>query len=78
VHAPRPLPTGCGTSFEVRVVSAAFAGKRLLERHKLVNAALADLMPDIHALSIKKAKTPEEEAAAGAAVAAPAAATGAQ
>lgn len=54
----------CGTSFEVRVVSAAFAGKRLLERHKLVNAALADLMPSIHALSIKKCKTPEEEGGA--------------
>lgn len=57
----------CGTSYEVRLVSAAFAGKRLLERHKLVNAALAELMPDIHALSIKKAKTPEEEEAAAAA-----------
>jgi stress-induced morphogen len=51
------------------VVSAAFAGKRVLERHKLVNAALSQLMGDIHALSIKKTKTPEEEAAAAAAAA---------
>ncbi|KAL4855615.1 hypothetical protein ACK3TF_003940 [Chlorella vulgaris] len=60
---------GCGTSFEVHVVSAAFAGKRVLERHKLVNAALSQLMGDIHALSIKKTKTPAEEAAAAAAAA---------
>ncbi|PRW21101.1 putative bolA [Chlorella sorokiniana] len=54
---------GCGTSFEVHVVSPQFEGKRLLERHKLVNAALAPLMPEIHALSIKKAKSPAEVAA---------------
>ncbi|EFN50866.1 hypothetical protein CHLNCDRAFT_141798 [Chlorella variabilis] len=52
---------GCGTSFALYIVSESFAGKRLLERHKLVNLALAPLMPHIHALSIKKAKTPEEE-----------------
>lgn len=51
----------CGTSFALYIVSESFAGKRLLERHKLVNLALAPLMPHIHALSIKKAKTPEEE-----------------
>jgi BolA protein len=48
----------------VHIVSPAFAGKRLLERHKMVNAALAPLMGSIHALSIRKAKTPEEDAAA--------------
>lgn len=53
----------CGTSFAVWVVSPAFEGKRLLDRHKAVNAALAPLMPDIHALSIKKSKTPAEDAA---------------
>ena len=45
------------------MVSSSFDGMRLLQRHKLVNAALAPLMPDIHALSIRKAKTPTEEAA---------------
>lgn len=69
VAAASSLLCRCGTSFEVHVVSAAFAGKRVLERHKLVNAALSQLMGDIHALSIKKTKTPEEEAAAAAAVA---------
>jgi stress-induced morphogen len=47
----------------VFVISSSFEGKRVLERHKLVNAALAPLMPEIHALSIRKAKTPQEEEA---------------
>lgn len=52
---------GCGTSFEVAVVSPQFDGKRLLERHRMVNAALKDLMQDIHALSIKRAWTPAQQ-----------------
>jgi BolA protein len=39
---------------------AAFAGKSLLTRHRLVYAALDDLMQtDIHALSVQ-AQTPDE------------------
>ena len=49
-----------GGHFTVRIVAAAFTGKTLLQRHHLVNAALADLMHrDIHALSIK-ANAPDE------------------
>lgn len=55
---------GCGQSFEVAVVSPQFEGKRLLERHKLVNAALAEEMKSIHALSIKKCWTPQQAAEA--------------
>ncbi|XP_030499523.1 protein BOLA2 [Cannabis sativa] len=51
---------GCGASFAVEIVSEQFEGKRLLERHRLVNGALAEEMKDIHALSIKKALTPEQ------------------
>ncbi|KAF5727691.1 hypothetical protein HS088_TW22G01388 [Tripterygium wilfordii] len=51
---------GCGTSFALEIVSEQFEGKRLLERHRLVNAALAEEMKEIHALSIKKAQTPEQ------------------
>ncbi|KAJ0969612.1 hypothetical protein J5N97_022489 [Dioscorea zingiberensis] len=51
---------GCGASFEVEVVSEKFEGKRLLERHRMVNAALAELMQSIHALSIKKALAPSQ------------------
>lgn len=47
------------------MTSPQFEGKRLLQRHQLVNAAVAGLMQDIHALSIKRAKTPSEAASAG-------------
>lgn len=50
-----------GGHFTVRIVSTAFAGKTLIQRHRLIYTALADLMRrDIHALSISKAKTPDE------------------
>ncbi|KAF6163649.1 hypothetical protein GIB67_036109 [Kingdonia uniflora] len=51
---------GCGASFAVEIVSDQFEGKRLLERHRMVNTALAEEMKDIHALSIKKAVTPTQ------------------
>ncbi|XP_022158776.1 protein BOLA2 [Momordica charantia] len=51
---------GCGASFVIDIVSGQFEGKRLLERHRLVNAALGEEMKQIHALSIKKALTPEQ------------------
>lgn len=39
--------------FSVRIVSAAFAGKPVLARHRAIYAALAEMMQsDIHALSI--------------------------
>ncbi|KAA8546966.1 hypothetical protein F0562_003395 [Nyssa sinensis] len=51
---------GCGASFTVEIVSEQFEGKRLLERHRMVNAALTEEMKNIHALSIKKSVTPEQ------------------
>ena len=46
--------------FNVRIVSAVFAGLAPLARHRLVYAALGELMQsDIHALSIE-ARTPNE------------------
>jgi BolA family transcriptional regulator, general stress-responsive regulator len=39
--------------FNVKIVSAKFAGTKPLERHRMVYAALGDLMrTDIHALSV--------------------------
>ena len=39
--------------FNVAITSAAFAGRSAIERHRLVYAALGELMQtDIHALSI--------------------------
>ena len=50
----------CGASFAIEIVSEQFEGKRLLERHRMVNAALQEELKQIHALSIKKALTPEQ------------------
>ncbi len=48
--------------FSVDIVSAAFAGRLPLARHRLVYAALGEMMQaDIHALSIR-ARTPDEAA----------------
>jgi BolA protein len=49
-----------GGHFNVTIVSAAFAGKGLIERHRLVYGALGELMhKDIHALSLQ-ALSPDE------------------
>ena len=46
--------------FRVRIVSARFNGHSSLARHRLVYAALGDLLDsDIHALALKT-QTPEE------------------
>ena len=51
---------GDGQHFYATVVSAEFEGKRLIQRHQLVYAALGDRMKaEVHALSIK-AFTPAE------------------
>jgi BolA protein len=49
-----------GGHYRLMIVSPQFAGKKTMERHRMVHAALASLMQNgIHALSIT-AKTPEE------------------
>jgi len=49
-----------GGHFNVTIVSAAFAGKGLLQRHRMVYDALGETMRrEIHALSIR-ALTPDE------------------
>ena len=51
---------GDGQHFTAVIVSPAFAGKRPIQRHQLVYAALGDRMPvGIHALSMKTL-TPDE------------------
>ena len=64
-HAGHHSSPGTGEShFSVTVVSEAFAGKSRLERHRMVNAALAEeLAGGVHALSVS-ALTPEERAKA--------------
>lgn len=47
------VPPGSETHFKVVLVSAGFAGMRLLARHRLVNETLADeLAGGVHALAI--------------------------
>lgn len=54
------VPRGSETHFKVIVVSDRFEGKALLERHRMVNALLADEFgAGLHALSIV-AKTPAQ------------------
>jgi BolA protein len=46
--------------FTVEIVAAAFTGKSRVDRHRLVNQALAELLAErVHALAIK-AKAPGE------------------
>jgi stress-induced morphogen len=47
--------TGTGDHFEARVVSPAFAGKPMVEQHRLVYAPLQDLLQtgELHALALK-------------------------
>lgn len=60
-HAGHAGSPGTGEShFTIKVVSAAFAGKSRLERHRMVNQALAaELADKIHALAVT-ALTPDE------------------
>ena len=61
-HAGHAGARGGQGHFSVDVVSAAFAGKLPLARHRLVYAALGAMMQtDIHALVIR-ARTPDEAA----------------
>lgn len=50
-----------GGHFTVDIVAEAFRGKGLVERHRMIYAAVNDLMQqnEVHALSIQ-ARTPDE------------------
>lgn len=50
---------GCGAAFDAVIVSTLFEGKRLIERHRLVNASIAEEMSKIHAFTMK-CHTPKE------------------
>lgn len=53
------ISDGCGQSWSVVVVSPQFENLKTIQRHKLVNSALKDLLPQIHAFS-QKTLTPAE------------------
>lgn len=59
------VPPGSESHFKVIVVSAAFAGRSLIEQQRLVNQVLAaELSGGIHALAMKTI-TPEKWQASG-------------
>ena len=59
-HAGHEGAKGGGGHFMVTIVADAFKGKKPLERHRMVYAALGDAMQtEIHALSIKAYSTDE-------------------
>ena len=61
-HAGHAGARGGQGHFGVDIVSAAFVGKLPLARHRLVYAALGEMMQtDIHALA-NRARTPDEAA----------------
>jgi BolA family transcriptional regulator, general stress-responsive regulator len=61
MHAGHRSSPDTGEShFRVLIVSAKFAGRSRIERHRMVNAALAELLQGrVHALAIK-ALAPDE------------------
>lgn len=55
LHAGHRSSPGTGEShFRILIVSSKFAGKSRVDRHRLVNAALAELLQGrVHALAIR-------------------------
>lgn len=59
-HAGHAGARDGGGHYRVTIVAGAFADKSRIERHRMVNAAVADLIPSrIHALAIK-ASAPQD------------------
>jgi len=59
-HAGHEGARSGGGHYTLQIVSAQFAGKPTLARHRMIYSALGDMMKhDIHALNVR-AYTPEE------------------
>ena len=64
IHAQLPdaevSPAGEGCNFSIRVVSSAFAGKSMLEQHRMVNKALSEAIRSgaLHAVTLDT-RTPD-------------------
>ena len=44
---------GCGSKFEIEIISADFIGKPLLAQHRLVHKIIEEERQSIHALTLK-------------------------
>lgn len=61
LHAGHAGAQAGGGHYRLHIVSAEFAGKNTLARHRMIYSALGEMMrAEIHALNIK-AETPEEQ-----------------
>lgn len=61
LHAGHAGAAGGGGHFRLTIVAEAFAGQNTVKRHRMVYAALGEMMStDIHALAIR-ALTPDEQ-----------------
>jgi BolA protein len=59
LHAGHAGAAGGASHFRVRIVAQAFGGLSPVARHRLVYAAVADLMPsEIHALALEALPPP--------------------
>jgi len=59
-HVGHAGARGGGGHFSVTIVAEGFTGRSMVERHRMIYAAVRDLMPaEIHALAIR-ALTPVE------------------
>jgi stress-induced morphogen len=47
------LSDGCGAKFEIEIISPEFAGKPLLQQHRMVHKAIEKERQTIHALTLK-------------------------
>lgn len=47
------LSDGCGAKFEIEIVCDEFAGKPLLQQHRMVHKAIEEERKVIHALTLK-------------------------
>ena len=52
------LSDGCGSKFDIVVVSSEFMGKTIIAQHRIVNKAIEEERQHIHAITVKT-KTPE-------------------
>lgn len=52
------LSDGCGSKFDIIVVSSEFMGKTIIAQHRAVNKAIEEERKHIHAITVKT-KTPE-------------------
>ena len=60
LHAGHAGAAGGASHFRVRIVAQAFSGLAAVARHRLVYAAVADLIPgEVHALALEALPPPE-------------------